>query len=76
MKFKQATDALLESVTLEDLANSLGVSVQTVRQARAAEESTAYRSPPKGWEAAVAKLADTHARQLSRLSKHLAGNKP
>jgi hypothetical protein len=72
MNFKQATDALLESITLEDLAKSLGVSVQAIRQARAVEGSTARRSPPGGWEAAAAKLAKAKAQKLERLSERLS----
>ena len=71
MNFKQATDALLESVTLEDLANALGTSVQSVRQARATEDSTAHRSPPKGWEGGVKQLAAAKIRDLQVLSKAL-----
>ena len=37
----------------EAAADALGVSVQAVRQARAAEGSTARRPPPEGWERAV-----------------------
>lgn len=71
MKFKQATDALLESVTLEDLAKVMGVSIQTVRQARAADGTKAHRAPPPGWENAVARLAARRASQLMRLSDAL-----
>ncbi len=67
MNFKKATDELIASVTLEDLAKALGVSVQAVRQARAAEGSTARRSPPEGWERAVSTLAKTRARKLVAL---------
>ena len=71
MNFQKATDALLESVTLEDLANAMGVSVQAVRQARAAEGSTSYRSPPEGWESAARRLAKMRATQLLRLASRL-----
>ena len=71
MNFKQATDALLESVTLEDLAAALGTSIQSVRQARAAEKSTAHRSPPKDWEGGVKRLAAAKIRDLQALSKAL-----
>ncbi len=64
MKFKKATDALLQSVTLEDLADALDVSVQAVRQARAAEDTTAHRTPPPGWERAVALLSEKRAQKL------------
>ena len=71
MNFKQATDALLESVTLENLAKEMGVSVQSLRQARAAEGSTSFRSPPPNWENAVAKLAAAQARKFQRLLERL-----
>jgi hypothetical protein len=71
MNFKQATDALLESVTLEDLAKSLDSSVQSVRQARAAEGSTAHRSPPKDWQAGVKALAHSRVKSLNNLLKAL-----
>lgn len=71
MNFKQATDALLESVTLEDLAKELGASIQALRQARAAESSTAHRAPPTGWNGAVAKLARRQAARMVRIADHL-----
>jgi hypothetical protein len=71
MNFKQATNALLESVTLEDLANALKVPVQSIRQARAAEGTAAHRSPPAGWEAAAARLAAASARRLEGLAGRL-----
>jgi hypothetical protein len=71
MNFKQATDALLESITLEDLAKVMGVSVQALRQARTVEESMAYRTPPEGWERAVAELSLIRGGKLVRLAKAL-----
>jgi hypothetical protein len=73
MNFKKATDALLESVTLEDLASALGASVQAVRQARAQEGAPGYRRPPAGWEAAAAKLARRQAAKFHRLADRLDG---
>jgi len=67
MNFKKATDALLESITLEDLAKAMGVSVQAIRQARAASDSTAHRSPPADWERAVARLAQNRSKMLQTL---------
>ena len=71
MNFKQATDALLEAVTLEDLAKAMGVSVQSLRQARAGENTTAYRSPPQGWEAAVMRLAKERGKRLNTLANRV-----
>lgn len=71
MNFKQATDALLESITLEDMARELEVSIQALRQARASEGSTAYRTPPSGWERAAIKVINRRVRELSALAKAL-----
>ena len=75
MNFRKATDELLAGVTLEDLANALGVSIQAVRQARTDEASTAFRSPPPDWERGVRKLATVRARALERLTMTLDGKK-
>jgi len=71
MNFKKATDELLEHPTLEDLAKLLGVSLQSIRQARAEKESTAYRAPPPGWEHATRRLAESSAAHYQRLAKKL-----
>jgi hypothetical protein len=71
MNFRQATDALLEAVTLEDLANAMGVSVQAVRQARVAEGTKAHRSPPPEWQAAVIELAEARAKAFSGLARQI-----
>lgn len=71
MNFRKATDELLEAVTLEDLAEALGASVQAVRQARAAEGTTAHRAPPPGWERATIRLANRRLGKLSTLAKAL-----
>ena len=75
MNFRKATDELLASVTLEDLASAIGVSVQAIRQARAQEASAGFRRPPAGWEAAAAKLARRRAAQLERLANGLQRSK-
>lgn len=67
MNFKQATDELIATVTLEDLAKALGVSVQSVRQARAMEVIASYRSPLPGWEEAAYDLASRYAAKLEKL---------
>jgi len=72
MNFKQATDALLRAVTLEDVAKSLGSSVQSVRQARASVDSTSWRPPPSGWERAAKDLAERQADYYNRLAVRLS----
>jgi len=67
MNFREATDGLLASATLEDLATEMGVSVQAVRQARAGETTSSARPPPPHWERAVGKLARRMAAHFERL---------
>jgi hypothetical protein len=76
MNFRNATDDLLKQTTLEDLASKLRVSIQAVRQARAAKDSTAHRSPPAGWEKAVATLAQERAAFYQKLAKRLESQRP
>jgi len=71
MDFRKATDELLAAVTLEDLAEATGASVQAVRQARAQEGTSAFRKPPTGWERAAAKLARRRAGKLEQLAERL-----
>ena len=71
MNFKQATDVLMDAVTLEDLAMEMGVSVQTLRQARAKPNTTAHRTPPAGWQEAASKLAESKASEYKKLAREL-----
>lgn len=72
MDFKKATDELLTGVTLEDLASAMGVSVQSVRQARASDGTTAHRQPPQEWERAVVRLAEQQERRFRALGQRLS----
>ena len=69
MNFRQATDALLNSVTLEDLAKTMGVSLQSLRQARSNPDTTAHRPPPAGWQDAIGALAKRRAADYKRLAQ-------
>ena len=71
--FKDATDELFAAISHQKLAEDLGVSVATVRQARLDESALAHRSPPPNWEAVVAKLAKRQAAHFSRLARRLGG---
>ena len=71
MNFRKATNALLESATLEDLAEAIGVSVQAVRQARTDDMSTAHRSPPSGWEKAVHDIAVRQMQHFASLARQM-----
>jgi GMP synthase-like glutamine amidotransferase len=71
MDFRKATDELLACISHQELADALGVSVATVRQARLDSAAKAHRSPPEAWEAAVARLARAQGDRLLRLAKRL-----
>lgn len=58
MDFKEATDMLFGQVDHADLAEALGVSVATIRQARLNPGAKARRAPPKNWAFAVVRLAE------------------
>jgi len=67
MNFRETVDALCTPLGHEDVAQALNVSVQTIRQARMNEDSSAFRAPPKGWERALIRLAEDrvwHYRKL------------
>lgn len=69
--FKAATDVLFRSLSHEELAKELGVSVPSIRQARLGQGARAFRKPPDGWELGVARLAEKEVKRLHRLSKAL-----
>jgi hypothetical protein len=69
--FKVASDRLTHCVTLADIAEASGGAESTIRQARLDPDSSSYRRPPEGWQAAIAKLAEARAAELSRLAAEL-----
>jgi hypothetical protein len=73
MNFRSATDELLARATLEDLADALKVSVQTVRQARVDEASKSHRPPPEGWETAALCVTENMIAHYERLARKLRG---
>ena len=72
MNFKDATDALFERVTHEDLAAALNASIPAIRQARLDAGANAYRNPPEGWEKAVRDLAESRVMHFQKLARSLA----
>jgi orotate phosphoribosyltransferase-like protein len=71
MDFKRATEELMAGMTRGEIADALGVSEATVRQARLGESANAHRKPPEGWEGKVAKLAKARAERLRKLAEAL-----
>ena len=72
MKFKEATDLLFSTVSHAELAEALGVSVASIRQARLAPNAKAFREPPKGWEPEVYALAKKRIAQYELLAAKLS----
>ena len=72
MDFKKATEELMAGMTRQQIADALGVSEATVRQAKLDEAAKAHRTPPQGWELVLAKLARQRAERLQRLADRLS----
>ena len=72
MDFKKSTEELMAGMTRGEIADALGVSEATVRQARLEPSTKAYRNPPSGWETTLAKLARERAARLIKLAKTLS----
>jgi hypothetical protein len=66
MDFKKATDRLFVRIDHADLAEALGVSVASIRQARLHTDAKAHRTAPTKWEQSVIRLAE---RQIMRYRK-------
>lgn len=72
MDFSEATDrATRTCITLADVAAAAGVSHHQVRRARLDPGTSSYRSPPDGWEQAIAGLARARATELVELAEEL-----
>jgi len=74
MDFRKATDMLCTPITHQHVAKALGVSVQSIRQARLKDEAKGYRQPPDNWERALADLAEKRATEYSHLIETLRSN--
>ena len=72
MDFKGATDRLTDlCATLDDVAAAVGRAPSSIRKARLLPDSPGHRSPPPGWQSAIAKLAREHAAELVKLAEEL-----
>jgi hypothetical protein len=74
MNFREAIDAICARTDHEDVAKELGVSLQTVRQARMAPDAVAYRSAPDNWKEAVIRLTEKRTDDYRRLAERLRAN--
>jgi hypothetical protein len=71
MNFKETTDGLFDRMDHKDLADRLGVSVATIRQARLRAEAEAHRTPPPGWQHAVIRLAEERVAHFRKLIERM-----
>jgi hypothetical protein len=71
VRCKDAIDAVCSPLGHEDVAKSLGVSAQTVRQARLSPTAKAVRAPPSGWESAIIRLAERRMMHYRTLIERL-----
>jgi hypothetical protein len=67
MDFKKATDTLFARVDHQDLAERLGVSVATIRQARLQPKANAHRTAPEKWRDAVIRIAEVQIMRYRKL---------
>lgn len=73
MDFKQATDRLTERVTAEEIAAACGVARNSIARARLDPSSSAYRSPPTGWQKVLARLARERGAEFNQLADEIEG---
>lgn len=71
MNFKEATDLLIQRVTVADIAEACGSHVNSVERARLDPNTRSYREPPPTWVRAVARLARERGVQLVSLADRL-----
>lgn len=72
MDFKTATDRLASAnLTLDDVAEAAGVTLNTISRARLDPSSDSYRSPPPNWREALIRLARDRGGELAGLAEEL-----
>lgn len=69
MDLRTAMDGLYLGAA--DVGSAFGLSIQSVRQMRLDPSAAGYRSPPKGWEAILARLGRERLKQVERTLRAL-----
>jgi hypothetical protein len=69
--FREAAQTLGEQITTADMAEALGVSQHSVRQARLVEGAPGWRRPPEGWRPILARLARERSKELAELAEEI-----
>lgn len=71
MDFRTAANVLGQQITTADMAEALGVSPHSVRQARLQDGAPGFRKPPEGWSQVFARLARERCSELSAFIEDL-----
>lgn len=71
MDFREAVERLNETTTREEIAESVGVSFYSVRQALLPSDSKSHRPAPPNWRPVLASLARRRAARLEELAGEL-----
>jgi hypothetical protein len=71
MDFREAVERLTDRPTRHGIAEAMGFSHHTVRQALLPDTSAAARSAPRGWRDAVARLARQESVRLAALAHEI-----
>jgi hypothetical protein len=69
--FRAVMAELGAKIGADEMAAELGVSLQTIKQARMEADSAGRRPAPEGWEKAARKLAQRQAAYFQRLAEKL-----
>ena len=64
MDFRTAANILGQQITTADMAEALGVSPHSVRQARLQDGAPGFRRPPDGWPQVFVRLAKERCSEL------------
>jgi hypothetical protein len=64
MDFRTAANILGQQITTADMAEALGVSPHSVRQARLQDGAPGFRKPPDGWPQVFVRLAKQRCREF------------
>jgi len=71
MDFRTAANILGQQITTAEMAEALGMSSHSIRQARLQEGAPGYRKPPEGWQRAFLSLAKERCSELTTLINEL-----
>jgi hypothetical protein len=71
MDFRTAVGILGRQITTQEIADAIGLSRYTIRQARLQEGAVGHRSPPRHWRKLLLTLATARRDELNSLINEL-----